>query len=264
MSSTIDEHITRELFDLSGRSAIVTGAASGLGEAIAGGLAVFGADVALADVNAPGLEEAAAAIRSVGRQALPITCDVRVRDQVQALVDRTLDTFGHVDILVNAAGIARRAPAVELTDEEWDEVVAIDLTGAFLCAQIVGRAMIAQGQGGRIINIASIGAHVGVTSGNANYSAAKGGLVAMSKCLALEWAPHNILVNCISPTHFNTPLIQRNMQNPEVRAYYLSNIPLGRLGEPPEIVGPVVFLASDAASMVTGATLVVDGGHMAK
>ena len=103
-----------------------------------------------------------------------------------------------------------------------------------------------------------------MTSGNANYSAAKGGLVAMSKCLALEWAPHNILVNCISPTHFNTPLIQRNMQNPEVRTYYLSNIPLGRLGEPPEIVGPVVFLASDAASMVTGATLVVDGGHMAK
>ena len=199
MSRTIDEHITRKLFDLSGRSAIVTGAASGLGEAIAGGLAVFGADVALADVNEPGLAEVAAAIRSVGRQAVPITCDVRVREQVQALVDRALDTFGRVDILVNAAGIARRAPAVELTDTEWDEVVAIDLTGAFLCAQVVGRAMIAQGQGGRIINIASIGAHVGVTSGNANYSAAKGGLVAMSKCLALEWAPHNILVNCISP-----------------------------------------------------------------
>ena len=205
----------------------MTGAASGLGEAIAGGLAVFGADVALADVNEPGLAEVAAAVRSTsGDKPCPSVCDVRARDQVQALVDRTLETFGHVDILVNAAGIARRAPAVELTDAEWDEVVAIDLTGAFLCAQIVGRAMIAQGQGGRIINIASIGAHVGVTSGNANYSAAKGGLVAMSKCLALEWAPHNILVNCISPTHFNTPLIQRNMQNPEVRCLLLVEHPI--------------------------------------
>ena len=264
MSKRIDERIGRNLFDLSGRAAIVTGAASGLGEAIAGGLAVFGANVALTDVNPQGLEKVAEAVRGAGRQALSVVCDVRERKEVQALADQTVGTFGRVDILVNAAGIARRAPAEQLTDTEWDDVLAVDLTGAFLCAQVAGRAMIEQGQGGRIINIASIGAHVGVTTGNANYAAAKGGLVAMSKCLALEWAQHNILVNCISPTHFDTPLIERGVQDPKTKAYYLSNIPLGRLGEPPEIVGPVVFLASDASSMVTGATIAVDGGHMAK
>lgn len=263
-SRRIDDRITNNLFDLSGRCAIVTGAASGLGEAIAGGLATYGADVAIADTDHQGLGEVAEALRGANTKALPVACNVQVRDDVQGLVDKTIEVFGSLDIIVNAAGIARRELAENLSDTDWKEVLDVDLYGAFLCSQVAGRAMIDQGRGGRIISIASIAAHVGVTSGNANYAAAKGGLVAMSKCLALEWAPHNILVNCISPTHFNTPLIKRGMADPETRAYYLANIPLGRLGEPNEIVGPVVFLASDASSMITGTTIAVDGGHMAK
>jgi NAD(P)-dependent dehydrogenase (short-subunit alcohol dehydrogenase family) len=253
----------RTLFDLSDRVAIVTGAASGLGEAIASGLAAFGADVVLADVNVAGMESVAARICAVGRRALAVPCDVSRAEQVAAMVERALETFGRIDVLVNDAGIGRRAPAVEMTEAQWDEVLAVDLKGAFLCAQAAGRVMIRQG-GGRIINIASIAAQVGVSTGNANYAAAKGGLVALTRTLAVEWARHNVLVNAVAPTHFRTPLIEHALQDPDTQAYFLRNIPLGRLGEPHEIVGPVVFLASDAATMVTGVTLNVDGGHVAQ
>jgi NAD(P)-dependent dehydrogenase (short-subunit alcohol dehydrogenase family) len=252
----------RDLFDLTGRVALVTGAASGLGEAIAGGLATFGADVVAADLNAAGLEHVTGFVKNAGRRALAVEGDVSRSDQVTAMFQRAEETFGRLDILVNSAGIGRRALAEDMTEQQWDEVIAVDLKGAFLCSQAAGRIMIRQG-GGRIIHIASIAAQVGVTTGNANYAAAKGGMVAMIRTLALEWAKHNILVNAIAPTHFRTPLIERGLQNPDTAAYFLRNIPLGRLGEPHEIVGPVVFLASDAATMVTGTTLFVDGGHTA-
>ncbi|MBI3973147.1 MAG: SDR family oxidoreductase, partial [Chloroflexi bacterium] len=202
-------------------------------------------------------------IESTGRRALAVPCDVSRADLVGAMVEQTLAAFGRIDILVNSAGIGRRAAAEEMTEAQWDEVIDVDLKGAFLCAQAAGRVMIRQG-GGRIINIASIAAQVGVATGNANYAAAKGGLVALTRTLAIEWAKYNVLVNAIAPTHFRTPLIEPSLQDPETLAYFLRNIPLGRLGEPREIVGPVIFLASDAASMVTGITLNVDGGHVAQ
>lgn len=263
VSGQANGHVTRNLFDLTGRVALVTGAASGLGEAIARGLAVFGADVVAVDIDAVGLERVAAEIRATGGRALPVECDVSGADQVARMVERAVEAFRRIDILVNNAGIGRRAPAEEMTEAQWDDVLAVNLKGAFLCSQAAGRVMIRQG-GGRIINIASIAAQVGVKTGNVNYAAAKGGMVAMTRTLAIEWARHNVLVNAIAPTHFRTPLLAASLQDPEKHAYFLRSIPLGRLGEPHEIVGSVVFLASEAATMVTGITLNVDGGHVAQ
>jgi len=255
--------IGRELFDLSGKVAMVTGAASGLGEGIAYGLAAFGADVVLADIAEEGLEKVSARIKGLDRRALPLRCDVRSGEQIKALVERTREHFGRIDILVNNAGISRRARAEEMSRADWDEVLAVDLTGPFLCCQEVGRLMISQG-GGRIINIASVAGLVGLKTGNANYCAAKGGLISLTRALALEWARYNVLVNAIAPTHIRTPLIEPLLDDPEKRAYFLGNIPLGRLGEVNEVVGPVIFLASEAASLVTGSVLCVDGGHTAQ
>ena len=173
------------------------------------------------------------------------------------------EQFDRIDILVNNAGIARRAPAESMSKSEWDEVVAVDLSGAFFCAQAVGRVMINQ-RSGRIINMASIAGQVGLKTGNANYAAAKGGLMALTRTLAVEWAKHNVLVNAVAPAQFRTPLTEGFLRKPEILSYFLSNIPLGRIGDPHEIVGPVVFLASDAATMITGVTLNVDGGNVAQ
>jgi NAD(P)-dependent dehydrogenase (short-subunit alcohol dehydrogenase family) len=253
----------RDLFDLTGRIAIVTGAASGLGEAISYGLAAFGADIVAADIETAGLVRVCDNVKEMGRKALPVTCDVRSAEEIQSMVARGMDTFSRIDVLVNNAGISRRALAEEMTRGQWDEVLAVDLTGPFLCCQEVGRIMIRQG-GGRIINIASVAGIVGLKTGNANYCAAKGGLISMTRALALEWTKHNILVNAVAPTHIRTPLIEALLADAEKKAYFLGNVPLGRLGEVNEIVGPVVFLASDAASLVTGTVLCVDGGHTAQ
>jgi len=256
--------VGREIFDLAGQVALVTGAASGFGRAISIGLAEFGADVAALDLNEAGLQEVCARIADLGRAALPLVADVSNRAEVERSVAAVVARFGKLDILVNNAGIGRRAPAEEMTEEQWDAVLAVDLKGVFLCAQAAGRQMLQQGHG-RIINIASVAGQVGLTTGNANYSAAKGGVIALTRTLAIEWAKRGVLVNAIAPTHFHTPLVDRFIeQYPEIKRYFLDNIPLGRLGRPEEIVGPVVFLASPASSMVTGIVLNVDGGHTAR
>jgi NAD(P)-dependent dehydrogenase (short-subunit alcohol dehydrogenase family) len=253
------------LFGLTGRVALVTGAGSGLGRAISEGYAAYGASVAVVDIEEASAKETVDAITHSKGKAIAIRCDVRNLEQVRSAVSKCTQELGPVNILVNNAGIVMRSRFEDMSDESWDTVMNINLRGPFLFCREVGRDMIQRGKGGRIINMASIAALVGLETGNANYSAAKGGMISLTRCMALEWAKHNILVNAIAPTHMRTKLIASIMkEKPETAAYFVGNIPLGRIGEPSEIVGPAVFLASEASSFVTGHTLVVDGGHTVK
>lgn len=255
----------KDIFRLDGQVALVTGAGQGLGQAMAEGFAQFGAAVSLVDINLENAEQTAGVITADGGQAIAIQCDVSKPDQVRMAVNKTISAFGQIDNLSAVAGIGDRSPAEEMTLAQWDRVIAINLRGVWLFDQAVGQHMIARGEGGAIINMASIAGQVGLTTGNANYSASKGGVIALTRDLAIEWAKYNIRVNAISPVQFKTPLVQKLIERkPETEDYFLSNIPLKRIGEVWEIVGASVFLASRASSMVTGIVLNVDGGHTAR
>jgi NAD(P)-dependent dehydrogenase (short-subunit alcohol dehydrogenase family) len=255
----------QNLFDLTGKAALITGGGSGLGRAIAEGLAQFGAAVSLVDVSREAVDAAAEDIVRLGGRALALRCDVTRREQVEAAVVRTTAEFGKVDVLTAVAGIGDRNPAEDMTETQWDRVLEDNLKGLWLVNQAVGKHMITKGGGGSIINMSSIAGQVGLRTGNANYAASKGGVIALTRTLAIEWARFNIRVNAIAPVQFKTPLVLRLIdQKPETQDYFLSRIPLGRLGETWEIVGPAVFLASDASTMITGIVLNVDGGHTAE
>jgi gluconate 5-dehydrogenase len=255
----------KNLFDLQGSVALVTGGGQGLGQAISEGLAAYGAAVCVVDINLEAARAVAEGIGHGGGQASPVQCDVSQVDQAEAAVNQALDTFGKIDVLVANAGIGDRSPAEAMTIGQWDRVIAINLRGVWLFDQAVGKHMIERKGPGSIINMASIAGQVGLTTGNANYAASKGGVIALTRTLAIEWARHGIRVNAISPTHFKTPLVEAAIErNPAVLDYFLGNIPLGRLGEARDIVGAAVFLASSASAMVTGHVLNVDGGHTAR
>lgn len=253
----------KDIFNLEGKTALVTGGGQGLGGAIAEGFAQFGADVSVVDINPDTAEAVAEAIRKENRKAISIQCDVSKEDQARSAVEKTIKELGKVDILAAVAGIGDRAMAEDMTIEQWDRVININLRGVWLFDQEVGKHLIDRKVKGSIINMASIGGQVGVKTGNANYCASKGGVIALTRLLAVEWAKYNIRVNAIAPVQFKTPLIAGLLEKPEVVDYFLSYIPMERFGEVREIVGPAVFLASEAASMVTGIVLNVDGGHTA-
>jgi NAD(P)-dependent dehydrogenase (short-subunit alcohol dehydrogenase family) len=249
-----------ELFQLKGRSALVVGGGSGLGEAIAGGLAAAGARVAVADISVESAQRVAEKILQEGGEALSEKLDVTSRAEVEQVVARVVEAWGSVDILVNSAGTAIKGSALEYPEAAWDKIIATNLKGTFLTCQAAGRHMAAR-KHGKIINIASIGAMIAYPFSIA-YLASKGGVAQLTKGFAVELAPFNVQVNAIAPSLFNTPLVQKVRSDSGSLSYFVDRTPAGRLGEPEEIVGSAVFLASDASSMVTGHILAVDGGFL--
>lgn len=251
-------------FRIDSRNAVVTGAGSGMGRAIAIALAHAGADVVMTEL--PGKEnaaqETASQVEALGRRGMVLPLDVTQVDSIQEMVRRVLEEWDHIDILMNNAGMNIRKWAVDVSESDWDPVVDTDLKGVFFCAQAVGKHMIARGQGGKIINMASQVGLVGYSERVA-YCSAKAGVINMTRVLAFEWAQHKINVNAIAPTFVNTPFVAALLEDEKVRKEVLSRIPLGRLAEVDDVLGAVVFLASPASDMVTGHTLVIDGGWTA-
>ncbi|MEW6661112.1 MAG: SDR family NAD(P)-dependent oxidoreductase [Bacillota bacterium] len=251
----------RNLFDLSGRVALITGAAGGLGQVMAVGMAEFGADIALTDLVPENAQETVATIAKLGKKARSYQLDVTDKEAVERVVVQVQEDFGQIDILVNSAGINNRKPAVEYTMHEWDQIIDINLKGTFLCAQAVGKVMLAQKRG-KIINMGSVSSVLGHPN-HGPYAASKGGVALLTKVLAVEWAKQGINVNAICPAYIKTPLTADYLAIGDHYQKIAATIPMGRLGEPADIVGAAVFLASDASNFVTGHLLLVDGGRCA-
>jgi NAD(P)-dependent dehydrogenase (short-subunit alcohol dehydrogenase family) len=251
-----------QAFDLTGKVALVTGASSGLGRGMALALARAGADMALAARGAEGLERVAKEAQSLGRETLAVPTDVTQVTQIEALIRRTVERFGHLDILIPAAGINIRGPATEFAEADWDRVMAVNLKGVFFTCQAAGRAMIEQG-GGSIITVASLTTTFGFPNIVA-YCASKGAVGQLTKALASEWAPRGVRVNAVAPGYYRTSMTEPLFQDPEFRQYLQGRIPMERTGIPEDLGGAAVFLASDASAYVTGQILYVDGGWTAR
>jgi len=246
---------------LDGKVGIVTGASKGLGKAMTLGLAEAGADLAIVSRGMPELLEVASEVEKLGRKVLPISADISNLKQANEMVEKVMNEFGRIDILVNNAGTTIRMNVEDFTEDAWDQVLALNLKGAFFCAQAVGKVMIKQ-EHGKIINTASLLSAIGGPKAVA-YAAAKGGISQITKCMAIEWAKYNINVNAIAPGYFRTPLTQPLQDDPVRSSQIVSRIPMQRWGEPDDLKGIVVFLASEASDYVTGQVMFVDGGWMA-
>lgn len=250
-------------FSLEGKVAVVTGGARGLGKAAAMGLAEYGADLVVTATpgHIDGAEKVAAEIQGLGRKAIALPLEVRDKSSIEQMADAALSHFGRIDILVNNAGTNIPKPSLEVTEEEWDTILDTNLKGLFFCCQAIGRNMVERGSG-KIINMSSQSGVVGIER-RAAYCASKGAVILLTKVLALEWAPHNVMVNAVAPTFIETDLTRPMLADPEWGAEVLRRIPLGRVGQPDDVAGAVIYLASPAADLVTGHTLVVDGGWTA-
>lgn len=249
-------------FDLNGQVALVTGAARGIGHSCALALAYAGADVALGLRDAQTGSELAGEIEAMGRRALRLQMDVTRLDEIQQAIDAVIAHFGRLDILVNNAGLGPSNLAENVCEEDFDLTLAVNLKGTFFVSQAVGRVMIKQ-KYGRIINLGSQAGLVALPT-ESIYCMTKAAITHLTKCLAVEWGQYNITVNAVAPTFINTPGTAEALEDNTFRADVLSRIALGRIGEPMEVAGAVVFLASPAAALITGDTLLIDGGWTAR
>jgi NAD(P)-dependent dehydrogenase (short-subunit alcohol dehydrogenase family) len=253
------------LFRLNGQIAVVTGGGSGIGRSTATLLAQAGARVTVADRDQTAASETVTDIEAQGGVAFAMEVDVTDESAIERLFEAIMQREGRVDLLVNNAGLAIRKPSIELAIADWERVVAVNMTGVFLCARVAARHMIAVNEGGCIINVASI---MGLSGGglypNISYQTTKGAVVNMTRALAVEWASHGIRVNAVAPTYVRTPFIAPLLSQPELVRKIEAMTPLGRLAEPEEVAAAILFLASRAATMITGHTLPVDGGFLAQ
>jgi NAD(P)-dependent dehydrogenase (short-subunit alcohol dehydrogenase family) len=254
----------KDRLGLDGRVAVVTGAAHGIGLATAQVLSAAGAAVVVMDIDAGAAEVAAEGIRGAGGRAAALEVDVGDEAAVEAAVEQTMAQFGRLDVLVNNAGLGARTPTVDLKTKAWRKAMDVGLDGAFYCSRAAGRHMLAAGRGA-VVNVSSI---MGLCGGglypNLAYHTAKGGLVNLTRALALEWAAHGVRVNAVAPTFARTRLTEPLLAEPGMEAAIVAATPLGRLVEPEEVAHAIHFLASDAAAMITGHTLPIDGGWLAR
>lgn len=251
-------------FSLEGKVAIVTGAGRGLGKAMAKGLAEVGADIVVAELQKNLAEESAADLAEIGVNTLPVQTDVTNVHSVKEMVSRALDNWSKVDILLNNAGVCRNIPAEKMSEEEWDKVINVNLKGVFLCAREVGKHMIERGGGGAIINVSSMsGSIANYPQPQIAYNVSKAGVTMVTKSLASEWAEHDIRVNEIAPGYMGTEMTKKFMtSHPEdIDEFWLKPTPMKRVGEPEELAGIAVYLASEASSFMTGSTVTIDGGY---
>ncbi|MBW1697035.1 MAG: glucose 1-dehydrogenase [Deltaproteobacteria bacterium] len=255
------EHSHAE-FDLTGKVAIVTGAGRGIGYHISLALARYGADLMLCSRNVRELEAVAEKVQRLNRKVVARQMDIRKIFEIQQMVKDVVGNFGRIDILVNNAGINIPQWAVDVTEDAWDDIMATNLKGLFFCSQAVGKVMIQQRKG-KIINVSSQAGSVGLIR-RAAYCSSKGGVNQLTRVLAIEWAKYNINVNAIAPTFIETPFTEPMFKEKRFKEYVLDNIPLGRIGKPKDVIGAVIFLASEASDLVTGHTLLIDGGWTAQ
>ena len=253
--------VSKSLFDLSGKTAVVVGGTTGIGHSLSLGLADAGADVIASSRRREEVEKTAAEIEARGRRTLRLTSDVKDRASLVSLREAVLEFFGKVDILINCAGTTKRAPTVSFSEADWDHIIETNLTGTLRGCQVFGEAMLAQGSG-RIINIASLSTFVALFE-VAAYAASKAAVGSLTQSLAVEWSKRGVLVNAIAPGVFRTALNSSLLDNSERGKEFLTRTPMGRFGNTDELIGAAVYLASDAASFVAGQIIAVDGGFLA-
>lgn len=248
---------------LKSKAVLLTGGSQGIGQAIALKFIREGARLAVADRDAKALEETVALLRAEGGEVLPIEADLQDKDQIERMIDESLQTFGGIDVLINNAGICRPAPLLDISEESWDQHLAINLKAPFLASQRLAREWVKSGQRGTIVNTSSVNG-IQAEANQVHYNASKGGLNLLTMSMALELAPSGIRVNAVCPGFIETRLTRPAIQNEAVITEYLKSVPMGRVGQPDEIADVVLFLASEESRYITGHCLVVDGGQVIK